>query len=894
MEKRLIEDSLPLKEISEQSAREKSIRHGHISTLHLWWARRPLAACRAAVYASLVPAPGDEEERKEQHEFIKKLVNWDTLEPSHKDHWVIEEAKKRILEANGGVPPKVLDPFAGGGSIPLEAQRLGCETYASDLNPVAHIIQLCTLYYPQKFAHLRLKNKDEFGQEYDGGSQLVHDVRKWGEWVYERVKEEIGHLYDTGNPDETPVAYIWARTVTCPNPACRSEMPLVKQWWLFHEKYKKVSIKPKPNLLNKCVDFDIVEDDKINFNPSEGTVIGGNAVCLCCGQVLPVDDIRQLFRDNKQGERLLAVIFYNTKINGKNYRLANRKDKEIFNEAIKKYNDLKNEQIGDFSAIPDELLPPVGTLGIRVNNYGYKKWGSLFNPREIVALTTFCKYIRQAYKEIQKQVNNEEYSKAVITYLACSLSNLSRKLNTLAVWNGTIQNAFGRQAIAMMWEYPEGNSLSESAGSWRTYLDSLSNGLEGINFNNYSKGIVKGSASKLNVTDSYYNAIISDPPYYDAVPYSHLSDFFYVWLKRCINFLYPEIFVTELTPKRSEIIQDTFNKKTKDVFEQKMEEIFLEFDRVLRKNGLIILIYAHKTTEAWETLITGLLHKDLIVTASWPLHTERPARLRAQKSAALASSVFIVCRKRTIKEEGFLDDVEKELKEVLYERLNYFWSQGIRGADFFMSAIGPAVQVFGRYKKVQTYEGKELTVGDLLTKVRAIVSDFAIERIVKSKGSQEIDDESRFYLLWRWAYGSSSMPAGEVIPMAQSLGVEFNELVSKSGLLQKKGQDVSLKSPFDRKKEKNMGEPDNGKSSPLIDILHRAVNLWQEGDRQELSNFISRACHNGSDTMEQLAQSIIDVLPDNDKEATLYVNFLTGMRQLPAAKEESKYIQEEF
>ena len=365
-------------------------------------------------------------------------------------------------------------------------------------------------------------------------------------------------------------------------------------------------------------------------------------------------------------------------------------------------------------------------------------------------------------------------------------------------------------------------------------------------------------------------------------------------MKRSINNLYSDIFTTELTPKRSEIIQDSLKNKTKEFFEQKMRSFFMEINRILGIDGLCILVYAHKSTSAWETLINGLLSENIMVTASWPIHTERSVRLIAKDSAALASSVFIVCRKRTAEEEGFLDDVEKELKEVLYERLNYFWSQGIRGADFFMSAIGPAVQVFGRYKKVQTYEGKELTVGDLLTKVRGIVSDFAIERIVKGKGSQEIDDESRFYLLWRWAYGSSSMPAGEVIPMAQSLGVEFNELVSKSGLLQKKGQDVSLKSPFDRKKEKNMGEPDKGQSSPLIDILHRAVNLWQAGDRQELSNFISRACYDGSDTMEQLAQSIIDVLPDNDKEATLYVNFLTGMRQLPAAKEESKYIQEEI
>ncbi|MEQ8192198.1 MAG: DUF1156 domain-containing protein, partial [Candidatus Eremiobacterota bacterium] len=571
MEKRLIEDSLPLKEISEASVQETNIRRGHIKNLHTWWARRPLAACRAAVYASLVPAPKNEKERKEQHELIKKLVNWDTLDMSHPDHWVIEEVQKRLLKANGGVPPKILDPFAGGGSIPLEAQRLGCETYASDLNPVAHIIQLCTLYYPQKFAHLRLKNKDEFGQEYDGGSQLVHDVRKWGEWVYEKVKEEIGHLYDTGDPNEIPVAYIWARTVTCPNPACKAEVPLVKSWWLINTKNKKFALKPIPDLLKKEINFEIVEDSSINFEAAnKGTILDAKGVCLCCNQAITNKYIQEEGNKIGLGNKLMAIVSQMKGIKERVYRIPNEIDLDIIQKLKPNTSKIQKSEL---HWVPDEPTPIKTTGGGgSCHRYGYKTFGTLFNPRQVLALTVFCKYIRQTYEEILKECHNEEYVKAITTYLSCILSNLSRKLNNIAVWNGTIQNAFGRQAIAMMWEYPEGNPLSESAGSWKTYMDSILNGIENICFYNYAKVISKESATRLSSSNDYYDLLISDPPYYDSVPYSDLSDFFYVWLKRCLNDLYPDIFVTQLTPKRSEIIQDTFNKKTKEFFELKMKE----------------------------------------------------------------------------------------------------------------------------------------------------------------------------------------------------------------------------------------------------------------------------------------------------------------------------------
>jgi len=310
----------------------------------------------------------------------------------------------------------------------------------------------------------------------------------------------------------------------------------------------------------------------------------------------------------------------------------------------------------------------------------------------------------------------------------------------------------------------------------------------------------------------------------------------------------------------------------------------------LKDSGILVLVFAHKSTAAWETLLKALLDNDLVVTASWPIETEKPGRTRAIGSAALASSVFIVCRKRSAHDDGFVDDVEPALQVRLHERLDYFWSQGIRGADFFMSAIGPAVEVFGRYKRVLKLSGDEVTVGELLDKVRWIVADFALQRIVHGASAGDVDEASRFYVIWRWAFGTSEVDSGEAIHMAQSMGCEFNDLVADKGVLNKKGDKVSLKGPIDRKKIKGLGEPAaTGTLAPLIDVLHRAANLWAAGERQELADFLVEALPSGGvDRMERLGQSIVDVLVPGDKERALYENFLVGARSLPTTTTKDK------
>lgn len=318
------------------------------------------------------------------------------------------------------------------------------------------------------------------------------------------------------------------------------------------------------------------------------------------------------------------------------------------------------------------------------------------------------------------------------------------------------------------------------------------------------------------------------------MPYSDLSDYFYVWLRRAIGEVHPEALATEVTPKRSEMVQNPAHNKSAEFFESAMSRAFGEMHRTLKDSGIMVLVFAHKSTAAWETLLKALLDNNLVVTASWPIETEKPGRTRAIGSAALASSVFIVCRKRSAHEEGFVDDVEPALKSRLHERLDYFWSQGIRGADFFMSAIGPAVEVFGRHKRVLKLSGDEVTIAELLDKVRGIVADYALQRIVHGEAAGNVDEASRFYVIWRWAFGTTEVESGEAIHMAQSMGVEFNELVAEKGVLHKKGDKVSLKGPLDRKKVKGLGEPAaTGTLAPLIDVLHRAANLWAAGERQD-------------------------------------------------------------
>jgi len=888
-DRRLIEEFIPIKEISEESAREKSIRHGHISTLHIWWARRPLVASRAAVFASLVKNPENKEKRKELTKFLIELCKWE----NSNNKQIIDKARKLILESNGGKPPKVLDCFAGGGSIPLEALRLGCETYALDLNPVAYLILLCTLVYPQKYGKPVYQENHGF-KTVTIQNKLAHDVEKWGKWVLEEAKKEIGKFYPNDPDGSIPVAYLWARTVRCPNPNCGAEIPLIRQYWLCNKSNRKVSLKPVVNKKEKRIDFEIVEGKKIDFKPEEGTMKRGSATCLVCGHTADGNYIRKESQQGRMGQRMTTVVLTHPKKSGKIYRLATQKDIEVFEKASKELEKYKGKKIKigkqEISLIPDEPLPPEGSLGISpywTNKKGEKRsWAELFNDRQLLSIVTFLLKVKEAKEKILKEEKDEEYAKIMSTYLSLSIDRLS-SYNNLLCWWVTGAECLGQifaqgQSIPMKWDYAEINTFSGSTGDWINDIKWIKMVIEEIgNLNDYAKETFQGSATRLPWKDKIFDAVITDPPYYDAVPYADLSDFFYVWLKRSIGEQYQSEFNLLTTPKSNEIIQSAARhegdiEKAKIFYEKLMTESFRESCRVLKSEGILVIVFAHKTTSAWETLISSLLNSDLTVTSSWPLHTERPGRLRSYESAALASSIFIICRKRLTEQEGYFNDIKEELEERVHQKLDEFWNQGIRGADFFISAIGPAVEVFGRYKKVRKLSGEEVSVAEFLDLVRQIVTDYSLKKILREGSLGDIDEITRFYILWRWAYNNNEILFDDARKLAQALGTEADQLIHKRDILEKKGDKVKLLGPKERAKEKDLGETKGGMPAPMIDVIHKSCLLWEKGNKQKLGEFIGGSGYEDNETIWNVAQALSEILPDGDKEKQLLQGLLAS------------------
>lgn len=470
-DKRFIEVSFPVKEVSEISAKEKNIRHGHISTLHIWWARRPLASSRATNYAALIPALEDAEEWDKTRQFIIELSKWE----NSLNRGIIEKARRDILEASGGKVPRILDPFAGGGSIPLEALRLGCETHAVEYNPVAVLILKCTLEYPQKYGR---KGKNTWGDLKGGDlNPLLEDVKKWGEWVLEEAKKEIERFYPKDDDGSIPVGYIWARTIPCQNPACMAEIPLMRQFWLAKKNNKKVAL--YPYVEGKEVKFRIVGDgyEKMpeGFDPSKGTVSRAIATCPVCGYIVDASTTRKLFQEGKAGERMVAVVLHKPGTTGKRYRLTTKKDLEVFKEA-EKYLEEKRQKLMDewgIDPVPDEPTPEGKGRGAErafsVRNYGLNTYGDLFNSRQKLALITFTEKVRLAYQKMIEEGYDEEYAKAVVSCLGLTLDMLAAFTNALARWENTseaIKQLYSRQALPMLWDFVEANPFSGSSGSF--------------------------------------------------------------------------------------------------------------------------------------------------------------------------------------------------------------------------------------------------------------------------------------------------------------------------------------------------------------------------------------------------------------------------------------------
>ncbi len=864
-ERRFIEEHFPVEKVSEESIRDKSVRHGHISTMHLWWARRPLAASRATIYASLIPAPKNKKEVETLKQEIAELSRWSNPIRSE----LVDRARKRIMDYNK-TPPRVLDPFAGGGSIPLEALRLGCETYASDYNPVASLIVKAAIEYPF------LGGMQNHGHKQHEDSPLIICVKKWSQWVLEEAKKDLAAFFPTEKEGE-PVGYMWSRCIPCQNPRCGATIPLMMQFWLVRTRNKKIVL--LPSVQNKKISFKIAEygKDEIpqDFDPQRGTISRGKASCLICGHRMDGDRVKALFTNNENTENMNVVIINNKERSGKTYKIATKNHLDVFVKArqtLKKKQRRIQQKYG-VDLIPNESTPEGKGSGAErafsIRLYNMNTWGDLFNDRQKLVQLTFVEKILEAAKMIEKE-NSPKYVQT-LPYLGIIFDRLVAKNVNLARYNVARENVeqiFSRLALPMIWDYTEINPFT-SIG-WPNMEKWVLGVLEHLSIIDAKPAVVKcTSATALPFSNEFFDAVITDPPYYDNIPYSHLSDFFYVWLKRIMGSRFSDMFSTPLTPKSDEIVTYSNGpggiEAGKKFFQETLAKSFQEIHRVLKPNGIAVIVYAHKSIDGWETLIESLLQAGLVVTAAWPIHTEMKSRLRSNKSAALLSSIYMVCRKWKRKPVGFYQDIRRDLKQYLDKKLDQLWNEKIAGADFFIASIGSAIEVYGKYDKVIDNQDKDVPILKLLEDTRTMVTNYAIDKVIRGEFAGKISPLTRFYILWRWAHGDAKAPFDDALKLAHSVGIDLTQELDK-GFIRKDKEYVHMAGPDERESEnlKDSGE--------LIDILHHALILWRNQMTEESEKFLTSKGYKHSEVLKRVAQAISESLSDSASKEKIWID----------------------
>ncbi len=783
--KRLAEVDFPIAVVSAHSAREKLIRHGHPSTLHLWWARRPLASSRAVLLGLLLPDPcdrqcpesfkhaarevlrevrqppkTDEDLQKALLWFIGSCANWDMAA----NRTYLRVARELVKAAHPEEPPLVVDPFSGGGSIPLEALRLGCEAFASDLNPVACLI-----------LKVMLEDIPRHGRK------LAEDLRRVGAEIKLQAEQELADLYPKDPDGATPIAYLWARTVRCEAPNCGAEIPLVRSFWVCKKASRKRALRHRVERLQgepPRVVFDIVEPKTEKDVPS-GTVIRAKATCVACGAVLPPERVRAQLSVQRGGAdvvfdvrgrraggaQLIAVVTLRAGEPGRHYRPSTERDLQAVRKAqarvAKTMEDWKRGGMHGLCPVPDEPTPTGGGSGagraFNVQRYGMFEWGDLFTARQKVALVTLVRLVRDL----------SDRDSAVRRVLAVAIDRVADKCAALVYWHDSrefVDHVFARQALAPQWNTAEAPVLSDVG--FDGAIDWIAKCVETTG--EFRSGQVElADAADHPLSDESSTLWFTDPPYYDAVPYADLSDFFFVWLKRVLvgHPLLRDPFdpANSLTPKRREAVQDETKRddgrpKDQAWFEEAMAMAFAEGRRVLREDGVGSVVFAHKTTEGWEALLSGMIRGGWTITGSWPIATEMATRLRARESAALATSVHLICRPRPDGAPvGDWGEVLRELPKRVGDWMERLQSEGVRGADLVFACIGPALEIFSRCAIVETAEGREVKLGEYLEKVWEVVGRTALESVLGTAEAKArngvagaLEEDARLTALFLW------------------------------------------------------------------------------------------------------------------------------------------------
>lgn len=785
---KLIEVALPLATINAEAAREKSIRHGHPSTLHMWWARRPLAAARAVIWASLVDDPSadpslspeaQEIERARLFGILERLVKWENAN----DPSVLAEARAEIDRCFPDGPPPVLDPFGGGGAIPLEAQRLGLKALSGDLNPVPVLIQKAMIEIPPRFA-----GKAPVHPGIDGGLStweraqgLAADIEAYGKWMRSEAEARIGHLYPNaiGSAGEslTPIAWIWARTVESPDPTWKGHVPLVASWELRKRAGKPtIWVEPIIDRESQSIRYEIREGGTPAL---DRTVDRGGGRCIATGATMPYSYIRPEFQGGRMGQHLLAVVAEGAR--GRSYFAATEAQISAATVAVP-----------DRTVAGDIFDWPGRTNVVR---YGMSQWEDLFSPRQLVALTTFSDLLGEVRQRVREDAlkaglgdrgerlrdggsDATAYADAVVTYLAFAVDKCADYWSTICSWHNSgekMRNTFGRQAIPMTWDFAECNPFSSSTGNWMAMVDWVRKSVEHLPAGSPPGEAVQRDA-RARVREVGTVAVSTDPPYYDNISYADLSDFFFVWLRRNLSDVWPDECATLLTPKTEELIANPYRagskKKAESHFESGMAEFMNEVAAAQSADVPATIYYAYKATETkdgeirstgWDTFLQGVLDAGLQVNATWPMRTELGNRLIASKSNALASSIVLACRPRaTSAPLASRGEFMSALRDELPEAVRLLQSGNIAPVDIAQSTIGPGIKVFSRYAKVVEADGSAMSVSDAL----AIINDVLGEVIDGEEA--ELDADTRFAATWYAQQGYNPGRSGDADGQARA------------------------------------------------------------------------------------------------------------------------------
>lgn len=908
--KKLIEVALPLEAINAASAREKSIRHGHPSTLHLWWARRPLAACRAVLFAQLVDDPSShpdefptqeaqETERNRLFAIIEDLVKWE----NSTNEEVLERARAEIRRSCGGELPPVYDPFSGGGSIPLEAQRLGLPAYGSDLNPVAVMIGKAMIEIPPKFKnmlpiHPGIKDRSF----YRNAEGLAEDVRYYGEWMREKAWERIGHLYpqvdlpkEYGGGKATAIAWIWARTVPSPDPAFSDvQVPIASSFLLGSKSGKEAWIEPNVDRNTKTISYQIrfrgskAEIERAKSGTKAGH--GANFRCLISDTAITSDYVKRMGKAGRMGQALIAIACEGK--GSRTYLAPSMEQEELAFSCAPKWK-------------PETVLPNhsqyIGVLG-----YGFHTFGDLFTDRQLVSLNTFSDLVTEVREQIEKDGREaalpednhslregggglKAYAEAVSIYLALAVNRSADRGSTICTWDSSpkmeaLRNTFGRQAIPMTWDFAEGNPFSSASGNFLNNVNWVQKAIELLSPN--SNGLeIQHDAQTVNYPAG--TVISTDPPYYDNIPYADLSDFLFIWLRRSCRTVYPDLLSTLAVPKMEELVAD----RVRHGGAEKAEAFFMEgMTRAISRMSTeganaypAAIYYAFKQSEieregvsstGWATFLQAVVEAGYAVVGTWPLRTEMANRMRASKSNALANSVVLVCRNKehtakVITRAEFIRALKRELPPAIAE----LQAANIAPADMPQSAIGPGMGVFSRYKAVLESDDSAMSVKTALKLINAQLDEYL-------GGIQgEFDAETRFAITWFEQNGMKAGDYGTADNLARARGISV-ESVKHAGIVESKAGSVRI---LARNELDPDWEPDTDNNATIWECLQYLIRLHEtEGISFDTAAMLKRIGKQ-ADAVKDLAYCLYDIADNkrgDAKEATAYNGLIADWSEL--------------